>query len=227
MSGRFGHHLGIGRRVLGRTSFVIATAAFVASCSCAPFDPPSGDPTSTTVDETTTTVDDGGGSTTTTTEPGGSTTTQPGGSTTTTEPGSGTTTTTTIPGGGEPGDTVDVADLEPGTCIDPTDDSTFVETAELRDCEDPHEFEVIDTFTIAQDFYPDDAYPGGSTIVPDAYEACQPRFEAHTGEEFWESSYDLTTITPSPSTWAEGDREIVCLLINIDRSPLTRKIGTA
>ena len=211
------------RGVLARLTLAAGVAAVVASCGCAPFDPSAGGP-STTVDPdgTTTTVDPGGttrqskGGTTTTVDPGGTTTT-------TVDPGGTTTTTTTLPGG-EPGDTVDVDALESGQCATPADDDLFVDDVELNDCDEAHLAEVIGSIEIEDGTYPDDAYPGNDRIVPDAYEACQPRFEAYVGIPFWDSVYDIRTITPSPSTWAEGDRTITCLVVDVDGAPLTRAV---
>ena len=201
------------RRVVTQGLFLIGIASLFTSCGCAPLDPPAGGGTTTTIIDpggTTTTVDPGG--TTTTVDPGGTTTT-----TTTVDPGG---TTTTVPGG-EPGDVVNVDSLSPRDCATPSNEDMFVDSFTLADCDEPHAMEVIASFEIAQGEYPGSAYPGNARLLPDSYEACQPRFEEYVGVSLWDSAYDITTITPSPSTWAEGDRTITCLLVSADESPLT------
>lgn len=193
--------------MLVRIGLLAGAATLIASCSCSPYGP-------------------GGGATTTTEEPGSTTTVVDASSTTTTSVGPTTTTTSTatttstIPDV-EPGDTVAVGSLRPGQCATPTSDDLFVESFQVTECDNQHANEVIAIYDIPDGTYPGDEYPGNSLIGRDAYERCQPLFEGYVGTPFWDSVYDIKTITPAASTWAEGDRTVVCLVNGVDGEMLT------
>jgi len=211
------------RQVLGTGVLVVLAGCAPAGGGCSPID---AGPT-TTVDPTIP------GDTTTTTETTipvggeGSTTTTPGGSTTSTVPdGSTTTTSSTVPPTTVPGtpELVSVETLEPGDCVTPSAEQDALREVPAADCDDAHGVETFAVLDIDTADFPDapgSAYPGGADLRAYAYDACQAPFEAYVGVPFWDSVLDITTITPSPSTWATGDREIVCLITDIDGNPLT------
>ncbi len=184
----------------------------LAGCSAGPggCDPVAGEGSTTTTEPgTSTTTTEPDGSTTTTTEPDGSTTTtQPGGSTTTssTVP-DGSTTTTTLPGGTA---TVGVDTLEVEDCFSPADSDTFVDQVRVIDCDTPHTMEVFAQYEVDDD---GDRYPGSSELTWAAQDECRERFEDYVGESYWDSQFDLTTLTPSFSTWDVGDRTVTCLIV--------------
>ncbi len=183
---------------------------------------PTAQPTTTTTSSTTTTPTS---TSTTTTQPDGSTTTttQPDGSTTTTTQPDGSTTTTTVPGGG--GEVVPADELAVEDCLIPVGDDVMVESVELIDCDDPHEAEVFAQFDVDPDDLPEgtgpDGYPGGSELTWFGQDECQDRFEDYTGESYWTSRYDVLVVTPSFSSWSEGDRAVTCLLVDPDGGVLT------
>lgn len=112
-------------------------------------------------------------------------------------------------------------DLKVGDCGAPVDESVWVERfLLLDDCSKPHRFEVAGRYDVD---HPE--YPGHATLLKEAYERCQPVFQAYVGKAYWDSVYDLTSITPSPSSWAGGDRDVVCLVKTLDRTPLTEQAG--
>ncbi|MHB1139473.1 MAG: septum formation family protein [Microthrixaceae bacterium] len=197
---------------------------FVVLAGCAPSgggcEPIDAGPTTTAPGETTTTTE-----TTVPVGGEGSTTTTPGGSTSSTLPdGSSTTSTvppTTVPGTGE---LVSVESLEPGDCVTPSADQDALREVPVADCAAAHGVETFAVLEIDETDFPDvtdDAYPGGADLRDVAYQACQTPFATYVGVPFWESSYDITTITPSPSSWVAGDREIVCLIVDMDGNLLT------
>ncbi len=112
-----------------------------------------------------------------------------------------------------------VKDLQVGHCGAPADESVWVERfLLLDDCTQPHRFEVAGRYDL------DHAeYPGHTTLLKESYERCQPIFAAYVGKAYWDSVYDLTSITPSPSSWAGGDRDVVCLVKTLDRTPLSER----
>jgi Septum formation len=210
------------RRSVGVGVLVVLAGCAPTGGGCSPID---AGPT-TTVDSTVP------GDTTTTTETTipvggeGSTTTTLGGSTTSTLPDGSTTTSSTVPPTTVPGtvELVSVESLEPGDCVTPSADQDALREVPVADCAEAHGVETFAVLDIDEASFPDvpgGAYPGGAELRAFAYDACQAPFEAYVGVPFWDSVYDITTITPSPSSWATGDREIVCLIVDLDGNPLT------
>jgi len=210
------------RQLLGTGVLVVLAGCAPAGGGCSPIDAGPTTTESTVPGDTTTTTETSipvGGEGSTTTTPGGSTTsTLPDGSTTTT---SSTVPPTTVPGTVE---LVSVESLEPGDCVTPSAEQDALREVPVADCDDAHGVETFAVLDIDEADFPDlpgSAYPGGADLRAFAYDACQAPFEAYVGVPFWDSMLDITTITPSPSTWATGDREIVCLITDIDGNPLT------
>jgi Septum formation len=105
-----------------------------------------------------------------------------------------------------------VVDLEVGDCFS-------VERDELTSvlvvaCDATHEYEVF--AVLEHDAGPDAPYPGEPELVEHADAACQPSFEAFVGRDYQTSTWYITSLPPSESTWADGDREIVCTLNQLD-----------
>lgn len=196
------------RRAASVGMVVMLAGCAPAAGGCSPVDDAS--PTTSEVPGSSTTTP---GSSTTI---DGSTTTVVGVTTSTVDPGSTTTTidgtTTTVP----PVSGTGVEDLRVEDCVSTSSDDLYVDTVTLIDCDEPHEMEVFARFELDGEDVPggeDGGYPGGSEITWFAQDECQSRFESYTGEEYLESRFDFTTLTPSFSTWDAGDRLVTCLII--------------
>ncbi len=74
-------------------------------------------------------------------------------------------------------------------------------------CADPHLNEVYALFDM-----PDGDFPGDAAITTAWQEGCLERFDAFVGLDFASSIYDITPLTPTATSWAQGDREIVCMV---------------
>ena len=117
---------------------------------------------------------------------------------------------------GADGEETSVFDLEVGDCF--TSDTTLLDTVVVVDCEDPHVYEVYDVGDVES---ADDAYPGDAEMGETASAQCQDAFEAYVGIAYEDSRWYVTSIPPNEETWAEGDREVVCLLHLQDESEVT------
>jgi hypothetical protein len=102
----------------------------------------------------------------------------------------------------EPGN---VFGLAPGDCFDTPGVGEFTDV-DLVPCDQPHDFEVFHTFDL-----PPGTLPQG-TVLDLALEAgCTGEpFTSYVGIEFPDSELWLQPIAPTPGTWDEGDREVVC-----------------
>ncbi len=121
------------------------------------------------------------------------------------------------------GEIVSLDAIETGMCATTPTETLYLSDVEIQPCGDAHAFEIAGILTLEADAMSD--YPGGFVVESEAYEQCQTVFEDYSGVPFWDSGYDLKTVTPSASTWLQGDREVICLVVNIDGTPLLRKVG--
>ena len=110
--------------------------------------------------------------------------------------------------------TLSVFDLEVGDCGDLPDLEVY-QSVTVLPCDQGHEFEVyaISTFTDAQG----SDYPGDEAAAGWADQECYADFATYVGVS-WEESPDLTYtyLYPTEESWAEDDREILCMLTHVD-----------
>ena len=132
------------------------------------------------------------------------------------------------------GEDVSTSDLEVGDCFDDPDDTEEGEdggisydAAEVAaiPCDQPHDNEV---FLLKNTELPGKDFPGEEALEAEADKVCLAAFEAYVGKKYDESIYDYGHLTPTAETWAEGDRELVCIVYHGQLEPLTKPVkGTA
>lgn len=119
-------------------------------------------------------------------------------------------------GGGTTGN-VSVFDLAAGQCFN-GDIEGDVSTVAGVTCSQGHEFEV---FAVLQHPGGSD-YPGVDEVSSYADTECTGNvFSDYVGTLYADSDYYATNLIPTESSWAGGDREIVCILYDPDNSSLT------
>ncbi len=109
-----------------------------------------------------------------------------------------------------------VFDLEVGQCFDDPDSFDEVANVDIVDCAEPHDNEVYHVFDLA-----DGDYPGLAAVEADAGDGCLAQFEPFVGRDYASSQLDVRYLYPTPETWDEGDREIVCSLFDLSGDPMT------
>jgi hypothetical protein len=109
--------------------------------------------------------------------------------------------------GGE-GEETSAFDLAVGDCFSVESDELTLVTVVA--CAEPHEYEVFALFD--HPAAADAEYPGDAQLLAEADALCEPLFEAYVGHDYQTSIWYITSLTPSDQTWADGDREITCLL---------------
>ena len=98
-----------------------------------------------------------------------------------------------------------------------------IESVQAVPCAEPHAAEVFGAFNM--DFGADAPFPGDTAIEEAYVEGCLVRFEPFVGRDFATSQYDVSAMTPTAGSWDEvDDREVLCLIVNVDGSPL---VGSA
>ncbi|MFI2105067.1 septum formation family protein [Isoptericola sp. NPDC019693] len=108
----------------------------------------------------------------------------------------------------------------PGECFDVPDGSVDLADVTPADCEGPHSSEVIGT----HDLEGDDGFPGADAIERSFTELCPRTFVVYVGSDYESSSLSMYYVAPDETTWALGDRELVCIVENGDGTPLTGSV---
>lgn len=109
-----------------------------------------------------------------------------------------------------------VFDLEVGQCFNDPDSFDEVANVDIVDCEEPHDNEVYHLFDLA-----DGSYPGLDAVESDAVDGCLAAFEPFVGRDYQTSELDIRYLYPTPDTWDDGDREIVCALFDLSGAQMT------
>lgn len=112
--------------------------------------------------------------------------------------------------------------LSVGDCLQLPTGSEAV-TVETASCDSAHEAEVsalVETTPKAKDA----EFPGAAVLASQAEQGCVDSFEDYVGAPYISSSLDVTWLTPTQSSWAEGDRTIVCLVHALDAQTLSSSV---
>lgn len=127
---------------------------------------------------------------------------------------------------GDSGEIVDagnlsVFDLQEGDCFDAgLDSSQVTEISEVRalPCAEAHVYEM---FSVAD--YPAGESPSAADEDYTAWESenCLGRFEAYVGLDYDSSMYYISALVPTDSSWAQGDRTLMCFIHNDGESTVT------
>lgn len=113
---------------------------------------------------------------------------------------------------------VSAFDLEVGDCFN-ADDVSTVDDVTVLSCDASHVYEVFGL----TEYQADDAaaFPGDDALNAAADRACRTAFQAYVGVAYDDSEWSGTFINPSEETWAQGDREILCVLHTADETQVT------
>lgn len=117
-------------------------------------------------------------------------------------------------GNNEAGITVSVFDIKIGDCFAEPSENEFIEEITLTDCDEPHDNEV---YAFGQ--YPADEdaeFPAEDDLDDFANDFCTAEFEDYVGIPYSDSIYYFTYFQPTEMSWEDGDREIVCILYDLD-----------
>ena len=106
----------------------------------------------------------------------------------------------------EEGD-ADVFTLKVGDCLSDQAGATGeVSDVPVVPCEEPHDSEIFHSYII-----PDaETFPGSFDEHIDAQ--CVPQFETFVGVAYDASTLELSWLEPTAQSWAEGDRELLCIV---------------
>jgi hypothetical protein len=121
-------------------------------------------------------------------------------------------------GGGNPtggdtpapeGDTVDVFTVQVGDCLNDGGIEGEVSETVVIDCAEPHDSEAYASIQIQ-----DGDFPGDQAVEDQAIADCTTEFNNFVGLDYQSSSLDFAYYYPTEESWANGDREILCLIVD-------------
>lgn len=102
---------------------------------------------------------------------------------------------------------IDVFELRVGDCLDGFSEGDEISRVRAVPCSADHSDEVF----AAAEMSGED-YPGDDAVADFADEACVMEFEQFVGTAWEESELDYGYLVPTESSWAEGDREVLCII---------------
>lgn len=92
-------------------------------------------------------------------------------------------------------------------------------------CAQPHgqEAYALVSYPVADG---NDAFPGDQVLDNFAQGACAQSFGPYVGVDYLDSSYFYTYLTPSPRSWQESDRAVLCLVTDAGKPMVGSAKGT-
>lgn len=83
-------------------------------------------------------------------------------------------------------------------------------------CTGPHDAELYWAEIIGGD-----THPGSASLSTTADDVCSERFASFVGSAPGTSGHTYQAAVPTEQSWANGDRDLICMVIAADGSPLT------
>lgn len=119
----------------------------------------------------------------------------------------------------ETGD-LEVTELRAGDCFNlppGTEDDEEILEVEAVPCSEAHENEVY----VITNYVAADSYPGDVALWDFADQFCVTAFDTYVGMAYEESLLDFGYFYPNRDGWADGDKEITCVLYDFNGTMLT------
>lgn len=115
----------------------------------------------------------------------------------------------------------DVFSLVVSDCLADADVPDEVTTVRVVDCTAPHDSEIF-----ARTEAHDDAFPGDDELEARLVEFCRgDAFTDFVGIPFAESRYSTRGYYPTAESWANGDRELLCTIVDESGAQLTGSLA--
>jgi hypothetical protein len=117
----------------------------------------------------------------------------------------------------------DVFSLAVADCLADADVPDEVTTVRVVDCALPHDSEIF-----ARTTADDTTFPGADVLEARLVEFCRGEaFTDFVGIPFAESRYSTRGYYPTIESWANGDRELLCTIVDESGTPLTGSLRDA
>ena len=93
----------------------------------------------------------------------------------------------------------------------PSAEPTEVVGVSVVDCDEPHDFQVIDE--VLHTATRDVGFPGTDALLEFGLGECLARFADAVGRPYAESILDVWAFVPTSDSWAIGDRSVQCVAV--------------
>lgn len=125
-----------------------------------------------------------------------------------------------VTGGGttEDGTQTSAFSIKVGDCLNDGDLTGEVETVPVVACTEPHDSEAYASIILNGA-----TFPGADVVDQEAQDGCLEAFEPYVGKSYDTSQYEVSYYYPTEATWANGDREILCVIYD----PAGKSTGSA
>lgn len=117
-------------------------------------------------------------------------------------------------------DDADVNAIQVGDCVGPFPDGEIAEIPVIP-CNDPHEMEVFASVELDGD-----EYPGADRLGKKSENRCVKEFKTFVGVPYNESELFLSYLGPTDETWAQGDREVLCVVYEEADDSISKVTGS-
>ncbi len=105
------------------------------------------------------------------------------------------------------GSSTDVFKVKVGDCINNGTDQGQVTTVPAVDCAKPHDSEAYASIIMDAG-----TFPGSQAVTDKATAGCAAQFNTFVGIDYTLSKLEFAYYYPTEESWANGDREILCLI---------------
>ena len=112
---------------------------------------------------------------------------------------------------------VAVFELAVGDCFDDPASEEVLSVATVP-CSEPHDDEVFANVRLSES---GGGFPGQAAVDEKAGFECFLRFAGFVGTQYEDSILDITFLSPTPESWAEGDRAVTCAVYRLDGRQMT------
>jgi len=112
--------------------------------------------------------------------------------------------------------------LTVGDCTVASQESGEFADTQVIACTEPHDNEIYAASSV-----PDGDFPGNAAIDVQATADCFDEFATFIGANYEDSIYGASWYYPTEGSWAEGDREILCLVYQRDGEQVTGSLAGA
>ncbi len=117
------------------------------------------------------------------------------------------------------GDTIELAGLAVGDCIDPGTGAGG--PVVLQDCAAPHEAQVMARLPFPE---ADGEYPGADQLGLWVGQQCQTTADGYLGAPLLSTVLEADSILPDLEDWADGDTNVTCYVSRLDDEELTGSV---
>ncbi len=117
--------------------------------------------------------------------------------------------------GGGDDEPASVFSVKPGQCfLAPEEVEAQIADLDEVPCGEPHDHEAYAVVPYETADEGGDEFPGDEALNAFANGACAQSFGAYVGVDYPDSELFFTYLLPSPRSWQENDRDVVCLITN-------------